>query len=208
MKAATWGGIEVSVMAQPVGTGAGNLYAWIGDRYAERRILILGESSWGVGDTTNAAYIQHWLDHPNYIAHTDCEICSRVGGPSYPRDRLNDALTTMMLDWRKVTDKARRDAWAAIAFTNFILRQITSLDANERPTAVDWEEATRAFPARLAELKPRVCLVLDNPSGRLLSAAGPLLDRAGVKVVRLAHLTMLPAPTRAERSAAWRALNS
>lgn len=181
--------------------------AWIGARYAESRILILGESSWGIGDITDAEYVRHWLDHPNFTKLPGCEVCQRVGGPRYPRDYLNDALTTMMLGWpRSIADASRREAWAAVAFTNFILRPVETRSDVDRPTEKDWAQAAQAFPLLLAELKPRACLVLDNPSGRFLAGAKPALDAAGVKSVRLAHPTMVPAPTREARALAWRSM--
>ena len=187
---------------------------WIGERYAKTgRVLILGESSWGIGDTTDADYVKHWLDHPNFLKRPECADCVRFGrarhaGESdYPRDRLNDALTRMILEWRcKTTDAKRRAAWAEIAFTNFVTQPRETLAQSDRPTKDDWAKAKREFPARLRVIEPRVCLGLDNPSGQLLGSAQDALDDERVAVVRLAHPTMRPAPKRAARLAAWRAV--
>lgn len=182
--------------------------AWVGDRYAESRILIVGESNWGVGTMTDGEYIRHWLEHPNFTKQRDCMVCIRVGGTSYRRDRLYDALTKMMVNWKTVTDASRRAAWADIAFVNFIRREVATLNAEDRPNNDDWETAEREFPALLDELKPtpRVCLVLDSPKGRLLTAVKPSLKAAGVGFYRLPHLTMRPAPKKEVRKAAWRAI--
>jgi len=185
---------------------------WIGGRYPERRILVLAESNWGV-DLDDADYVRHWLDHPNFLKRPDCALCVRCGKArpgmdegDHSRDRLNDALTTMMLGWSETTDAGRREAWSRIAFTNFILRPVRDRSAKARPTEAEWQAAVAAFPARLAGLAPRAVLVLDNPSRTVMNAAGPLIEAAGVKVVRLPHLTMRPAPTREVRAAAWAAV--
>jgi len=186
--------------------------AFVGSRYADRRILILGESNWGVGDMTDADYIQHWLYHPNFLKRAHCALCVRLGRARHPgekdyeRDAQNDALTTMMLGWpRRVTDDARRDAWSQIAFANFITHPGETRSEADRPTDENWHQSAREFPITLALLRPRprVCLVLDSPSGRLSSVAGPLLSTAGVRVVRLAHPTMRPAPKRSVRAEKW-----
>lgn len=185
--------------------------AWVGADYEQAgRIVILGESNWGVGDMTDAEYVRHWLEHPNFLKNPDCPTCVRCGKArhpgenDYPRDRLNDALTTMMIAWKKVTGERRSAACARIAFTNFILRPPHSRDSVDRPIAEDWTQATREFPARLCALRPRVCLVLDNPSGILMSSVRPTLEQWNVSVVRLSHPTMRPAPRREQRAEAWR----
>jgi hypothetical protein len=181
---------------------------WIGEYYAESRILIVGESNWGVGTMTDDEYVRHWLEHPNFTRHRDCGVCVRVGGKTYPRDRLNDALTTMMVNWRPVTDASRRAAWAHVAFVNFIGREVPTLDAEDRPTDDDWSKAERDFPALLRKLNPtpRACLVLDNPKGQLLRAVKSSLRAMGTEVHRLPHLTMRPAPKKEVRKDAWRAV--
>ena len=193
---------------------------FIGSRYAERRILILGESSWGTPHhITDSDYVNHWLEHPAFYRTWDrCERCRLFGKGAtpkedYKRDALYDQLTTMMLNWpRKVTDQGRRDAWARIAFVNFIPRPLGSRSEKDRPGDRDWTEAQSHFRALLAELKPRACLVLDSPSRKLMSVAGPILAHAGVKAVRLAHPTMHPgkdkdfaaAKRKPARREAWR----
>jgi len=167
---------------------------WIGSRYPERRILVLAESSWGV-DLDDADYVRHWLDHPNFLKRPDCPLCVRCAKArpgadegDHSRDTLNDALTTMMLNWSETTDASRREAWSRIAFMN-------------------WRAAAAAFPARLARLAPRAILVLDSPSRAVITAAAPPIEAAGVKLVRLPHLTMRPAPTRETRATAWAAVS-
>jgi hypothetical protein len=157
---------------------------------------------------TDDEYVRHWLDHPNFTKHPDCEQCTCIGGPGYPRDKLYDALTTMMVNWGPVTDASRRAAWADVAFVNFIGREVTTLKEEDRPTDEDWDEAAREFPELLNGLEPtpRVCLVLDNPKSRLPVAVTPSLEAVGVEVHRLPHLTMWPAPNREVREAAWRAV--
>jgi hypothetical protein len=182
---------------------------FVGERYAERRILILGESSWGTG-MEDASYVAHWLEHPKFLEHPGCSICAQVGGSQYKRDTLNDALTTMMLWYRKPndtkrrspTDAERRMLWSLIAFGNFVTREMR-VRVKDRPDEPDWREAADSFPAELKELKPRVCLVLDNPGGDLSSYSAPALQAAEVEVVRLPHLTMRPAPKFNDRAAAW-----
>lgn len=174
---------------------------FVGASYDEHRVFILAESSWDTG-MDDATYVSHWLDHPNFRKHPHCSICVRVGGPSYQRDPLNDALTTMMLGRTKPTDAERRDMWSRIAFGNFILREMTER-IKDRPGEPEWGEAALAFHADLESLKPRVCLVLDNPKGDLLLHAGPVLKAKGVKAVRLSHLTMQPAPKTEVRRKAW-----
>lgn len=182
---------------------------FVGERYAERRILILGESSWGTG-MEDAPYVAHWLEHPNFLKHPSCAICAQVGGPQYKGDALNNALTTMML-WhreptgvkrRSPTDAERRMLWSLIAFGNFVTREMRAR-VKDRPSEADWREAANSFPAELANLRPRVCLVLDNPRRDLHSHSTPALEAAEVEVVRLPHLTMYPAPKFKVRAAAW-----
>jgi len=157
---------------------------------------------------TDGEYVQHWLGHPNFSKHLDCVTCMRIGGTSYPRDRLNDALTAMMVNWKTVTEASRRAAWADIAFVNFIGQEVTTLSPKDRPTDEDWDQAEREFPAFLKGVKPtpRACLILDNPTGRLVLAVKPSLEAVGVEVHRLPHLTMRPAPTIEAREAAWQAV--
>ena len=193
--------------------GASEAQPWIGSRYSERRILVLAESSWGV-DLDDADYVRHWLDHPNFLKRPECPLCVRCGKArpgvdegDHSRDTLNDAITTMMLNWSETTDASRREAWSRIAFANFILRPVRDGSAKARPTEADWRAAVAAFPARLAQLAPRAVLVLDSPSRAVLTATAPLIEAAGVKLVRLPHLTMRPAPTRETRAAAWAAVS-
>lgn len=103
-----------------------------------------------------------------------------------------------------ITDADRRSAWARVAFCNFVVRALDDRSAESRPTQIDWQQSARVFPAVLEALRPRAALVLDSPSGTLLSHAGPCLDAAGVKVIRLAHPSMIPAPRREVRAEAWR----
>jgi hypothetical protein len=195
---------------------------FVGARYAERRILILGESSWGTpSHISDSDYVNHWLEHPAFYRTWDrCENCRLFGKGAtpkedYKRDALYDQLTTMMLDWpRKVTDQARRDAWARIAFANFIPRPLVSRGKKDRPGDRDWAEAESHFRALLAELEPRpcACLVLYSPTRKLMSVAERILADAGVTAVGLAHPTMHPgkdkefaaAKRRPARREAWR----
>ena len=189
--------------------------AWIGSGYAERRILILGESNWGI-DLDDAAYVEHWLEHPAFLTQPECPTCAACGPArhgrekDYKRDALFDALTRMMLNYESATtDKNRREAWSRIAFANFILHPPRDLSDGERPNAKDYLDAKAAFPVRLAVIAPRVAvaLVLDNPLHDLKDAATPLLEGAGVRVVVLAHLTIIQpgggTVLTPERAAAW-----
>jgi hypothetical protein len=176
---------------------------WIGSGYADSGILIVGESSWGV-QMSDADYVSHWLEHPNFAQDQNCAICTAVGGTEYPRDRLFDALTTMMVGWKQVNSLRRHESWARISFTNFIARTLASRSTDDRPTDLDWDEAAAiGFPSVLSSLRPRVCLLLDNPSKKLSRLCGPVIESVKARLVCLPHPTMRPAPTRDERLRAW-----
>ena len=145
---------------------------YIGANYPARRILILGESSYGIGDMGDGAYVVHWLDHPNFVEHPQCKDCARVGGPEYKRDPLNDRLTAMMIGKPGATDAERRAAWSNIAFTNFMVRELADRSEGERPTEREWEDAARQLPAVLDRLNPELCCCSTiRPA---LSVASPL----------------------------------
>lgn len=137
---------------------------WIGDRFAERRILVLGESWYGdYADNTDTGYIRLYL-----------------------AGKLADRMYTRMAN---ACGLSRDDFWHGIAFTNFAQR--VGEKREDRPTLAMYEAAKPRLSRLLAELQPRGVWILGKEQGE---HSAPLVAAAGIPLVVSRHPTSYGVP--------------
>lgn len=132
---------------------------WIGPRYQERRIFVLGESWYGdYADNTDAGYIRLYL-----------EGC------------IQDRMYTRMANACGMT---KHDFWNGILFTNFVQRVGDARDC--RPTRADYTGAGGRLAALLDCHRPKGVWVLGKEQAEF---SAPYINRAGIPFEVTAHPT-------------------
>jgi hypothetical protein len=134
---------------------------WVGSKYWSAgyggvRVLILGESHYGDIGTESATFTT--------------EVVKKWGQDN----RLKFFTTTQMLvagigKGKQVTGEQRAAFWEQVAFYNFV-QAFTGQESRCRPTPKMWADASPAFLATIAELKPQVVVVLGLTLRRHLPA--------------------------------------
>jgi hypothetical protein len=134
--------------------------AWTGKRYADRGLLILGESCYNwLGESGNVERPQ--TDHPVILVK---------GQLSEPPDR---GFGFMWKLTRAVTgvcepDAERRDAgWHSVGFTNYVPVSV-GFGSGRRPSPTAWEQARAEWPKLRDRLRPRNVIVLGLENWRNL----------------------------------------
>lgn len=132
---------------------------WVGPRYQERRIFILGESWFG--------------NYEGDLATDDGYITAYLVGAQ--RDRL----------YSRIAEACGPDArtfWEGVMFTNFVQRVGPTRD--HRPTRAHYLEAQPRLNHILVEHQPHGVWVLGKEQGRY---SAPIVRDAGIPVEVTAH---------------------
>lgn len=150
---------------------------WIGSRYADRKILVLGESWYGdyVGDlVTDDGYVRAYLD-----------------------GRQADAMYTRMAN---ASGLGKQAFWQGIAFTNFVQRVGDTRDC--RPTPAEYRQARERLDRLLQTLSPCGVWILGIGQSEY---SAPIIREAGIDLEVSAHPTSYGL-SNAVLGASWRAL--
>lgn len=123
---------------------------WIGRRFAELRLLLLGESAYS------------WLENGE-VVHPSAEHSIGLveellaGKPVKFMRTLSRGLTG-----EENPDAQRlQHVWDCVAFTNYVPGSVGE-GAAIRPAPHMWDSATNLFPSLLAQLEPRRIIVLGK----------------------------------------------
>lgn len=150
---------------------------WRGQFYEDgyrdgKRLLILGESHY-IADPADIT--------PAFTQNVVAEFLASNGHP-YRRD-LFGRLHRMLTGTEDPTEAAARQAWARVAYANYIPVSVGT-SARARKAAAHWSLATDVFPALLDELQPDRILVFGKATWNHINH-GEWIDRtwtAGGKV--------------------------
>jgi hypothetical protein len=132
---------------------------WVGPRYHEERIFILGESWFG--------------DFEDELATDDGYIAAFLAGAQ--RDRLYSLLA-------EACGPDTRTFWESVMFTNFVQRVGPTRD--HRPSKSQYSEAKDRLYRILVEKQPRGVWVLGKEQGRY---SAPVVRDVGIPVEVVAH---------------------
>lgn len=124
---------------------------WIGESYAENRLLLLGESAYS------------WTDPVRGIVHPSSQHSVQIVEEALAGElhRFNGMLTRALAGCRNPLGEQIAAAWATAAFTNYVPETV-GLGREARPDKEHWIRAREAFPQLLAELAPRTIIVLGK----------------------------------------------
>jgi hypothetical protein len=124
---------------------------WVGEVYAESRLLLLGESAYS------------WTDPVRGIVHPSpqhsVQIIEEALSGELPR--FTGMLTRALTGCYKPSEEEIAAAWATAAFINYVPGTV-GLGRESRPDKAHWNRAREAFPGLLAELAPRTVIVLGK----------------------------------------------
>lgn len=152
---------------------------WIGPKYEETRILVLGESwygDWGGAQNSDAGYVQAYLD-----------------------GTLTDRMYTKMAN---ATGLDRKSYWNSIAFTNFVIWAGTK--RTDRPTPQMYRSSIPRLRELLQQLKPRGVWILGKEQAE---HSAPVIKQAGIPFDVSIHPTSYGV-TRVELSESWSKLTT
>lgn len=123
---------------------------YVGEKYARSRygvrVLVLGESHYGHEDDYAPDFTQN-------------VVRSEAFKPGF---RFFSMITTMLrgsTDWP--TEKERREAWAHVAFYNYV-QEFVGESGRIRPTTSMWRNSETAFMEVVTELRPDVIVVMGH----------------------------------------------
>lgn len=132
---------------------------WVGPKYHEGRIFILGESWFG--------------DFEGDLATDDGYITAFLAGKQ--RDRLYSLLA-------EACGPDTHTFWESVMFTNFVQRVGPTRD--HRPSKAQYSEAKARLSRILVEKQPRGVWVLGKEQGKY---SAPVVRDAGIPVQVVAH---------------------
>jgi hypothetical protein len=152
-----------------------SIYPWKGAHYGQQSrygvpVLVLGEAHYGkpgvpLQATLTQGAVQYWgQQQPSAFFTKTAKLLALRGRGS------------------RLTPQERAETWEHIAFYNYI-QELVGTSARIRPTKAMWEAARTPFTEVLAELKPRVLIVL----GVALAAHVPQELVKGLTVCPLIH---------------------
>ena len=126
---------------------------WIGAKFEQKRILILGESCFD------------WLndDGAEQICQPDHPITVVEGMRSDPRDgaATMHKLTRAICGVASPSIEHARERWDHFAFTNYVPTSV-GLGAKRRPKQEDWDKAEAEWSGLLDLIRPKLVLVLGR----------------------------------------------
>lgn len=140
---------------------------WIGHRYGQRRLLILGESFFDWRDKTTGALTKPSVDMPTEVA--ECAITN----PAQPISRTVNKITQMICGCQKPTPEQSFEAWHSIAYTNYVPSSVGE-GPTPRPTSAAWKQALAEWPQLLESTTPRVVIVLGYTMWRCMGPKIPM----------------------------------
>lgn len=154
-------------------------YPWIGARYSETHLLVVGESHY-YNQTMSSEAMEMWLKDRGYTVQTICEypLLGRKAGWQNRSGRLTnptwDNLFRVLCgsDLLDAPQEIRRSLIDRIAFMNLIQRPMNYTgDNRERPKPDDFRKGLKIFFLEvLSVLKPHRVLFVGVSAARFLAA--------------------------------------
>ena len=152
---------------------------WVGERYDEHRILVLGESWYGTEDE----FPGDLITDAGWIA-------------AYLRAEVRDTLYTRIAN---AAGKSRGEFWQRVAFTNYV-RAAVGPTRQQKAASAHFKEAVPRLRCLLDELKPRGVFLLGTGQAEY---SGPVIGEAAIPWVAVRHPTGSRGVTHAEVRAGW-----
>lgn len=131
---------------------------WVGSSYAQRRLLLLGESCYSWREDGELVHPQP--DHPQMLAKW--AMSEPNGSISFLRK-----LTRGLCGVEAPTVQQSREAWESVAFTNYVPVAVGE-GHSINPTRAHWNQAAQELPDLLNMLAPRVVIVLGKDMWRMM----------------------------------------
>ncbi len=127
---------------------------WVGSKFEEKRILILGESCYDWIDGNGAEQVCQ-PNHPILVIHAMRQ------DPYDATAGTIRKLTRAICNTASPTVEQVRERWDHFAFTNYVPTSV-GMGPKRRPKPEDWERAEAEWPALLDIIQPRLILVLGK----------------------------------------------
>jgi len=127
---------------------------WIGQRYQEGGLLLLGESCYDWHDEETGELRTPPVDHPSNSVRYVQQCFSKSSGTMR---KLSRALCRCVAP----SEEQAIDAWNEVAFTNFVPVSV-GFGPKLRPSPAAWELARKEWPELLHEVKPRLVIVFGR----------------------------------------------
>ena len=127
-------------------------YPWVGENYSKTKILIVGESHYGVCKETLEWYLKS-------KEGTIEVIKALITGKKWAQDNktLNNFSKSLVGD----NDYTNEVLWNKLAYYNFIQRPMNYISPNkERPTNDDFIKGCKTFKQVINILKPSICIFI------------------------------------------------
>ncbi len=152
---------------------------WVGERYEEHRIFVLGESWYGTADE----FPGDLITDAGWIA-------------AYLRAEVKDALYARIAN---AVEKPREVFSQTVAFTNFV-RSSVGRSREQKASGVHFKEAVPRLRRLLDELKPRGVFLTGTGQAEY---SGPVIGDARIPWVATRHPTGSRGVSHAEVRAGW-----
>lgn len=125
---------------------------WLGNRFDERKILLLGEScyDWREGEKLLRPSPEHPIDI------VDDAIDNPPGS-----GRFMTCLTRALCGVEWPTSEHALDAWNSVAFTNYVPISVGE-GARVRPSRAAWQQALEEWPSLLNLISPKVIIIFGS----------------------------------------------
>ena len=139
---------------------------WIGEKYADKHVLVLGESWYGdYIDNTDSGYVKNYLN-------------------GLEKDRMYTRMANACLPNILHRDERIKTYWNSIAFTNFVGR-VGDIRKN-RPTEYEYKNSQKRLEEILAKLHTRYVWILGIEQSKF---SAPVIENAGIHFEITAHPT-------------------